>query len=149
MEPLDLRKTFPRSVSQTLGGYVHLARMIDKARAKLAGTIGDYMYPCPLDKRLLEFAGVSADRFAAAVKGKSDEEILRWFVAESRKPTEQEIAAWNQQMLTRGPDTVEKREYFRGVRDKIDPTRADITSWADLLDLEEERYVPKRTTPVR
>ncbi|MEK6576069.1 MAG: DUF5069 domain-containing protein [Nitrospirota bacterium] len=30
---LDLTKEFPRSPKEKLGGHVHLARMIDKARA--------------------------------------------------------------------------------------------------------------------
>ena len=49
-------------------GYVHLARMIDKCRAVLAGTEGEYIYPCPMDDRLMEFAGITADQFTAAVK---------------------------------------------------------------------------------
>ena len=50
---MDLRTTFPRSMKTRLGGYVHLARMIDKCRAVLAGTEGEYIYPCPMDDRLL------------------------------------------------------------------------------------------------
>ena len=51
-----------------MAGYVHLARMIDKCRAVLAGTEGEYIYPCPMDDRLMEFAGITADQFTAAVK---------------------------------------------------------------------------------
>ncbi|HBR49608.1 MAG TPA: DUF5069 domain-containing protein, partial [Nitrospira sp.] len=35
---MDLRTKFPRSMKVRLGGYAHLARMIDKCRAVLAGT---------------------------------------------------------------------------------------------------------------
>jgi hypothetical protein len=51
-------------------------------------------------------------------------------------------------MLTRGPDSDEKWAYFRSVRDKLDPTRSDIVAWADLLDLEEGRPVPRRAIPI-
>ena len=57
---MDLRKDFPRSMRITLVGYAHLARMIDKCRAVLAGTEGEYIYPCPMDERLMEFAGITA-----------------------------------------------------------------------------------------
>ncbi|MEO5656188.1 MAG: DUF5069 domain-containing protein, partial [Nitrospiria bacterium] len=51
---LDLSREVPRSPRDRLGGLVHLGRMIDKARAKSAGTLSDYLYPCPLDQVLLE-----------------------------------------------------------------------------------------------
>ena len=38
---------FPHSMRYQMNGYVHLARMIDKCRAVLAGTEGEYIYPCP------------------------------------------------------------------------------------------------------
>lgn len=141
---MDLRKSFPRSVGDRLAGYAHLARMIDKCRATLAGTQGDYIYPCPLDKRLLEFAGITAEQFSDAVRGQSDQAIAEWFRKTARPHSSAEIEQWNAAMLSRGPDTDEKRAYFKTQRDAIDPSRTDITSWADLLDLEEKRTVPTR-----
>ncbi len=35
----------PRSRDLVIGGIPWLARITDKARAKLGGTIGDYIYP--------------------------------------------------------------------------------------------------------
>jgi hypothetical protein len=46
-------------------------------------------------------------------------------------------------MLNRGPSTPEKKEYFNKLRDAVDPSRADLTAWADLQDLEEGRTVQK------
>lgn len=57
----------PRSRSLVIGGLPWLARMTDKARAKAEGTIGDYIYPCPLDQRVLAELGLSADEFTAIV----------------------------------------------------------------------------------
>jgi hypothetical protein len=48
-------------------------------------------------------------------------------------------------MLNREPSTPEKQEYFNKLRDAIDPYRTDLTSWADLQDLEEDRTVPRRS----
>lgn len=145
---MDLRTRPPRSVRERMAGYVHLARMLDKCRAVLAGTQGDYIYPCPMDQRLLEFAGISAEQFTEAVRQRPDEEVAQWFRATAAPHSDAEIEAWNRMMLTRGPDTEEKRQYFNQVRDALDPSRTDITSWADLLDLEERRPVPARSAAV-
>ena len=144
---MDLRTRFPRSIQERLAGYVHLGRMIDKCRAVQAGTQGDYIYPCPLDERLLQFAGISADEFSLAVQGRTDEEIDVWFQARATPHMPAEIEAWNRMMLTAEPDTKERWEYFREMRNAIDPRRTDITTWADLLDLDEKREVPLRNAP--
>jgi hypothetical protein len=50
-----------------LDGYPWLPRMIDKARAAQAGTLGDYYrYPCPIDAACLDALGVDADTFREA-----------------------------------------------------------------------------------
>jgi len=128
-----------------LAGYTHLARMIDKCRAVLAGTEGEYIYPCPMDERLLEFAGITSDQFTAAVRSHpSDHQIVAWFkqVAKPHEPAE--LEAWNQKLLQRGPSSPESAVRFKKYLDAIDPSRTDITAWSDLQDLEEGRTVPRR-----
>jgi hypothetical protein len=128
-----------------LEGYVHLARMIDKCRAVLAGTEGEYIYPCPMDDRLMDFAGITADQFTAVVRAHSiDEDVARWFLQTAKPHSPDEQEEWNRMMLNRGPSTSEKQEYFNKCRDAVDPSRTDLTSWADLQDLEEGRTVPRR-----
>jgi hypothetical protein len=147
---MDLSKTFPRSMRFKMEGYVHLARMIDKCRATLAGTEGEYIYPCPMDERLMEFAGITAEQFTAAVKADpTDEGVATWFrqVAKPHEPAE--LEEWNQKLLLRGPSSAESMERFKKYRDAVDPSRADLTAWSDLQDLEEGRIVPRRTTPTR
>jgi uncharacterized protein DUF5069 len=133
-------------MSEKLEGHVHLARMIDKCRAVLAGTEGEYIYPCPMDERLLEFVGITADQFTAAVKSnQTDEGVAEWFRKTAKVHFAAELEAWNRMMLNRGPSTPEKQDYFNKLRDAVDPTRTDLTAWADLQDLEEGRTVPKRS----
>lgn len=141
---MDLRSEYPRSVRTKLGEYIHLARMIDKCRAKHAGTLGEYIYPCPMDQYLLDFAGITSDDFLKAVAGKTDDEILTWFESTARLYSHQDIENWNTRLLNRGPDTDEKRIYFKKILDSIDSSRTDVITWADLLDLEEQRLVPAR-----
>jgi len=143
---MDLRTNYPRSLKEYLGPYLHLPRIIDKCRAKCAGTLGEYIYPCPLDARFLEFTGLSGDDLLKAVETQTDDEVIQWVSQNATPRTAQEIQAWNEMMLNRGPDTEGKWEYFREVRASLDPTRQDITTWADLLDLEEGRDVPQKKT---
>jgi hypothetical protein len=55
---MDLTQRPPRSPRVRLGGYVILARMLDKGRATLAGKNGEYNYNCPLDQNFLNFTGI-------------------------------------------------------------------------------------------
>jgi hypothetical protein len=54
----DLSNDFPRSPRETLGGYVLAGRILDKCRATLAGTNGEYHFNCPLDNFFFNFAGI-------------------------------------------------------------------------------------------
>lgn len=144
---MDLRKHFPRSMRAKLEGYVHLARMIDKCRAVQAGTEGEYIYPCPMDFRLLEFAGLTDAQFTDAVKlNPTDEGVAGWFRRVARPHTPAELNDWNEMMLQRGPSSPESAEKFNKYRDAVDPSRTDLTAWSDLQDLEEGRVVPRRSS---
>ena len=55
MNPTDLTQRPPRSPRTRLGGFAILPRMLDKGRAIIAGTNGEYKYACPLDQRFLDF----------------------------------------------------------------------------------------------
>lgn len=145
---MDLRVQYPRSIRERLAGYVHLGRMIDKCRAIRSGMQGEYVYPCPLDERLLQFTGISAEEFSREVQVRTDQQMAEWFRIRATVHTSSEIESWNEQMLTVGPDTEDKWTYFKKTRDAIDHRRTDITTWADLLDLEEQRTVPLRTMSV-
>ena len=66
----------------TLEGYAWLPRMIDKARAFRAGTLGDYYrYPCPIDTTCLRRLGIDAVQFADICERATDDndilELLR------------------------------------------------------------------------
>ena len=101
---MDLRRGFPRSMRVRLEGYVHLARMIDKCRAVLAGTKGEYIYPCPMDDRLMEFAGITAEQFTTVVKSnQTDDGVAQWFRHTAKPRNQAELDEWNRMMLNRGP----------------------------------------------
>ncbi|MEY5025824.1 MAG: hypothetical protein RLZZ244_1352 [Verrucomicrobiota bacterium] len=135
----DLTQRPPRSMRARLGGFVILPRMLDKGRAELAGKSGEYHYNCPLDQHFLKFAGVDAEALREQLaQGKGDGEILEWIQNHSRHArTPQEIHLWSAYHETRGPASVEQREYFQDLHRLIAPGREDIASWADLLDLDD------------
>src|ERR1700722_6747612 len=84
----DLTRHPPRSPRTRLGGYAHLPRLLDKARAVVAGKAGDFHYNCPFDQQFFACTGIDHEAFMAEVKkGKSDSEMLAYVEAKSpRKP---------------------------------------------------------------
>ena len=135
----DLTKQSPRSPRVRLGGYVILPRMLDKGRATINGRNGDYHYACPLDQRLLDFAGIDPEALKKQLAdGKGDWEILEWFNANSKtKPSQPEILAWSAVQERRVPADPESRAYFNELHSKAAQHREDIESWFDLLDLDD------------
>jgi hypothetical protein len=72
-------KDFPRRGRDEFGGFLWLLRVADKARAAAAGTIHDYIYPCPMDKGVFERWGITAAQFdEAIVTRRTDDAILAW-----------------------------------------------------------------------
>ncbi len=137
---LDLRKQYPRSPHEDLGGYVIFPRIIDKCRALLAGTNGEYNYNCPLDRQFFDFTSIDADALKAeAAKGKSDEELLEFVRLESDPHTESEILCWSFEQRQRGPELYEQKVYFEQARKKFAPKHPSLAKWFDLLDAEEGR----------
>jgi hypothetical protein len=133
----DLTKFPPRSPRVRLGGYVILARCLDKGRATLAGKNGEYHYACPLDQDFLEFAGIDAEELKKQLH-KSDSEILEWINANAKhKHTQPEIAAWSAWQEQSAPDNPASREHFNEIHKAAAPGRTDIASWFDVLDLDD------------
>ena len=141
---MDLTKTAPRSVSAMMLGIVQLARTTDKAKAVAHGSIGEYRYDCPMDQGLFEYLGMNPKDFLNIVKGaKSDSEIEAYANTFIAKKDSRSIEAFNKKWLSTVP-TGESLKHFQELRTKIAPSRTDVVSWSDLLDLEEGRPVPQR-----
>jgi len=64
MQTIDLRANAPRSPHEELCGVKLLARIIDKGRAAIFGTLGPYQFfDCRLDRIFFEAINVSRDEF--------------------------------------------------------------------------------------
>ncbi len=143
---MDLTKTYPASVRETMLGIVQLKRTIDKGKAKLQGTLGEYNYDCPMDKHLFEFLAVDGNALLDAIKNASSDAAISEFVAPYvRAKKDAEIETFNREWLKYGPEKGTPSEgYFLKLRSEVAPDRTDVTAWADLLDLDEKRAVPQR-----
>jgi hypothetical protein len=139
MSAPDLTKRPPRSPRVRLGGYALLPRVIDKGRAALAGTNGEYNYNCPLDQRFFEFIGADAEAFKKQIAaGKGDKELLDWILANAKnKRNFDEIQTWSISQERRSPTEPDSRKYFDDLRAKVAPKRTDIETWFELLDVDD------------
>ena len=139
MQAPDLTRQPPRSPRVRLGGYVILPRCLDKGRAAINGKNGEYHYNCPLDQRFLEFAGIDAEALKKELAaGKGDGEILEWIHAYAKhKHPDSQIASWSTYQELRAPTDPEGREYLNGIHSKVAPKREDISSWFDVLDVDD------------
>ena len=105
----------------------------------MAGKNGEFKFDCPLDAHFLNFTGLTgADIKKLLEAEKGDGEIVQWIQANAPlKRRLDEIVAWSNYHDTRGPSDVESREYFHGLHIKYAPSREDISSWFDLLDVDD------------
>lgn len=135
----DLTQRPPRSPRIRLGGYVILPRMLDKCRAEIAGTAGEYSYGCSRDKSFLDFAGIDADMLKAEVaKGLGDGDVLAWIRANAKHKREaSEIAAWSEYQERRVPENLASRDKFNAYHKASGENRDDIGTWFDVLDLDD------------
>jgi len=135
----DLTKQPPRSTRVRLGGYALLPRVLDKGRATINGKNGEYHFNCPLDQRFLEFAGIDVEALKNELAaGKGDGEILEWVQASAKhKHPDSQIASWSLHQEQRAPFDTDGREYFNNLHAKVAPRREDISTWFDLLDVDD------------
>ena len=122
-----------------LGSFVLLPRILDKCRATLAGKNGEYKFNCPLDQHFFNHLQLDAEAFKTEVKsGKGDGEMLEWVQKNAgRKLTIVDAIAWSNYQEQRVPSDVESREFFTDLHKQAGAGREDISTWFDLLDLDD------------
>jgi len=136
VQALNLNVAVPRSSKDTLAGLAHLPRMIDKARSLRNNTLGEYIYPCPLDRHVLNFLATDPEDFADLAEVNDDGQMAAWADESGRSRTGKERELLNGKILNRKPDAATLAE-FLDQKNRIDPSRTDVITWADLRDLEE------------
>ena len=116
--------------------------MLDKCRATIAGTAGEYHYDCRLDNVFLGFAGIAAESFKTFVaRGATDAEVAAWIEQHSKVKDRAEVVAWNNKLrCTRLCDLpMEVQLKMEDYIPKFIPKNRPVYVWFDIYDLEEER----------
>src|SRR5579864_8906018 len=113
--PTDFRdgKTFPRRGRQALDGFLWLARVYDKARAAAAGTIHDYIYPCPMDKGVMERWGITPAVFNDAIRMHTTDDAIRAWLME-RVPADR-IRSANDWLIAERQENLDRQDAEEGV----------------------------------
>lgn len=137
-----MQKLRPRSPYERLGGYVHLPRLIDKAKLHRKGLLDGYNYKAVgFDKHLLAFLRLDPDAFEEAAHRLDDDgKILEWVKKNGAKHSPETIEHWNEMMIARHPDTAAKKARFlHFLKEAGGAGRKDIRTYFDLIEFDEGR----------
>ena len=134
----DLTRQPPHSPRERLGDFVIARRTVDKCRATINGTPGEYHYDCPLDNMLFSFKGINGEQFKQAVQAaKNYEDVEVWLEENGNQKTPVQIKEWSDEMesasLRNNPD---KREYFveQCTQLGLDPETTTTFDWLEADD---------------
>jgi hypothetical protein len=141
----NLKKVFPHSPHAMLGGYILAKRAVDKCRAGLAGTLGEYHDDCPLDNIFLGFAGIKfADLRKFVATGADDAAVGKWIEKHAEKRPRIKIIKWNNDLrykrISEMPDHMQ--EFMEDYIPKNVPPDVihHIRYFFDIFDAEEKRF---------
>jgi hypothetical protein len=134
----NLTKQAPHSPRERTAGFAIASRTIDKCRASIAGTPGEYHYDCPLDNMLFSFKGINGGQFKTAVQAaKNYEDIGTWLQTNGTMKTAAEIKTWSDEVeadsMIKNP---EKRAFFIGECKKLglNPETSTTFDWLEADD---------------
>lgn len=130
----------PRSPRERISGYVILARCLDKGRAELNGTNGEFHFACPLDSMLFTFKGVKGDDIKRLLsEGADDQAVAEWLNTLGRAVTPEEIDAWSTKVEKSSPYADPgKREWFESECERLD-LDPKTTTLFDYLDADDRQ----------
>ena len=116
-----------------------LPRVLDKARASLAGKAGDYKFGNPMDQQLFAFTGLTQESLLEVVRtGAGDWEVLQWVRTHAQpRRAEYEIRAWSAWLETMPIGDAEDLEWFAAQARRLHPARTDLHTIMDYLDLDD------------
>ena len=135
---------FPRSPRETMCGWLHLPRFIDKIRLHLAGKLHPDYQPnfCKgFDGLWLELAGVQADQFIEVVRNSiTDGQVCDWVLKNLNKPDSAKAAQRERMLNYPGKDDAEGQARLRMRKENAGLAhRDDIRSFVDFIDADEKR----------
>ncbi|HEY1789973.1 MAG TPA: DUF5069 domain-containing protein [Verrucomicrobiae bacterium] len=135
---------FPRSARETMDGWRHLPRYVDKIRLHLAGKLhSDYVENLGegFDGIWLKFAGVAHEQMVEVVKNSiTDGQVCDWVRQNVKKsPTEKE-AHWQEMLHRPKPGNAEGAARLQMRKEQSGMAhRDDIQTFVDYIDADEKR----------
>ena len=136
--------SYPRSPRETMCGWTHLPRYIDKIRLHLSGNLhADYQENLGkgFDERWLKAAGLTHEQFVRVVQGTiTDGQVCDW-VLKNVKRSEAEKKAHAEAMLNYPkPDDSTMQARLKMRKEQAGLThRDDIRTFVDFIDADEKR----------
>lgn len=135
---------YPRSSRETMDGWMHLPRYIDKIRLHLAGRLQpDYQpnFGKGFDGMWLEAAGVTHEQMLEVVKDSfTDGQVCDWVRRHvKRTPAEKRAHAENMTNRPRPDDDAANARFKQRKEQYGLAHREDIRTFVDLNDADEKR----------
>jgi len=136
---------FPRSPRETMDGWAHLPRYIDKIRLHLAGKLhADYQpnYGTRgFDKSWLDAAGVTHAQMVEVVKSSiTDGQVCDWVKQHVKKSAADKAALLESMLNYPRPEDAESVARLKQRKDAAGLShRADIRNFVDFIDADEKR----------
>jgi hypothetical protein len=134
---------YPRSPRETMCGWMHLPRFVDKIRLHIAGKLHPDYQPnfCKgFDNLWLETAGVDAQKFIEVFKGTlTDGEVCDWVLKNVLKPDSVKAAHRERMLQYPRKDDAAMQERLRMRKEQAGMTREDIQTFVDFIDADEKR----------
>lgn len=95
-----------------------LARVFDKARAKANHTHDGYIYPCPMDRAVMQRWGINPHEFTTAISEYSTDDQIQAWVSGRVTPDRIQVAkAW----VLRQKDALDRHDAEEGVPGAVAP----------------------------
>jgi len=134
---------YPRSPRETMCGWVHLPRFIDKIRLHAAGKLhADYQenFTKGFDGAWLKAVGVPAASFIQVVEHSiTDGQVADW-VAQNVKKSDAEKRTFNDFVLNRGRDDEAGKARLKMRKEEAGLARRDdVQTFVDFIDADEKR----------
>ena len=130
----DLREHPPRGPRVMLGGLYFLARTIDKTRAKLQGTLGEYKIGPGISIYLFEWLGITEEQFTEAVRAaENDDEVVAWLEAHTDPSTYPSV---NERLSQRG---IRDDAHFLEVLPRYPVLREhpELRNWFEIFEIDD------------
>ena len=135
---------YPRSPRETMCGWMHLPRLIDKIRLHLAGKLhADYEanFCKGFDGLWLETAGVEAKKFIEVVRNSiTDGEVCDWVFQNVKKPDSVKAAHRERMLGYPAKDDTEMQARLKMRKENAGmANRTEIQTFVDFIDADEKR----------